>query len=288
MTCAICERNPATMGVLCSDCSLELGVTPSISPEQIVSHAAGATAAALIDAWGRPHRLDPNTTIGRWRQTMMILDVSVSRLHAEVALEQGGWRVRDLQSSNGTFVDDVRVAQDLPLRGQAKLRLGLVGFYFLEDATRLPPPRPRRAISQTRAPSAPGAMTTTLEIAAERSRIVTFEFHEASGGGGLIVVDHTSVQVTSPQLELVRLLVHRMLADADVDRDVAGFVAAADLMRLSLDSRNPGFEHVRQLVRRVRRLFAKANLGDLVESRHGFGYRLAVIPVLVEPKRGDG
>ena len=35
---------------------------------------------------------------------------------------------------------------------------------------------------------------------------------------------------------------------------------------------------VKQLVRRVRRALIKSEIGDLIESRHRFGYRLRAIP----------
>jgi hypothetical protein len=35
---------------------------------------------------------------------------------------------------------------------------------------------------------------------------------------------------------------------------------------------------VKQLVRRVRRRLVESEIGDLIESRHRFGYRLRAIP----------
>jgi hypothetical protein len=40
----------------------------------------------------------------------------------------------------------------------------------------------------------------------------------------------------------------------------------------------PNENHVKQLVRRVRRALMKVARGDLIESRHRFGYRLRAIP----------
>ena len=69
-----------------------------------------------------------------------------------------------------------------------------------------------------------------------------------------------------------------MLADAEKPDDMRGFVAMTELMKLSLDVSDPGEDHVRQLVRRVRRALVKAEIGDLIEARRGVGYRLRVIP----------
>lgn len=50
----------------------------------------------------------------------------VSRQHAEVVLENGQWRVRDLNSSNGIFVDGQRV-ETVPVEDAAEIRLGIYG-----------------------------------------------------------------------------------------------------------------------------------------------------------------
>jgi DNA-binding response OmpR family regulator len=69
-----------------------------------------------------------------------------------------------------------------------------------------------------------------------------------------------------------------MLADAGKPDELRGFVGMGELMKLSLDVPDPGEDHVRQLVRRVRRALIKAEVGDLIEAKRGVGYRLRVIP----------
>jgi DNA-binding response OmpR family regulator len=62
---------------------------------------------------------------------------------------------------------------------------------------------------------------------------------------------------------------------------VRGFVRSSELIAdLSWDTKDPSDNHVKQLVRRVRRALIKAEIGDLIESRHRFGYRLRAIPKL--------
>lgn len=56
-----------------------------------------------------------------------VSDPSVSAFHAEVVLEDEIIRVRDLGSTNGTFVDDVRIEEGL-LKPENVLRLGNVRF----------------------------------------------------------------------------------------------------------------------------------------------------------------
>jgi hypothetical protein len=52
--------------------------------------------------------------------------VTVSRLHVSVARADDGFTVSDLESTNGTYVDGVRVARggDAPLRPGSRLGLG--------------------------------------------------------------------------------------------------------------------------------------------------------------------
>jgi DNA-binding response OmpR family regulator len=65
-----------------------------------------------------------------------------------------------------------------------------------------------------------------------------------------------------------------------VPENQRGFVSAAELAKLSLESAAPGSEHARQLVRRVRRAMVKAKMGDLIETRRYVGFRLRVFPLL--------
>jgi hypothetical protein len=75
----------------------------------------------------------------------------VSRKHAEVAIENGAWLVRDLHSANGIFVDGEKV-ESVPVFTALKIRLGIYGpfveFVVAEEAVR--PPQPQAAIPETR------------------------------------------------------------------------------------------------------------------------------------------
>jgi DNA-binding winged helix-turn-helix (wHTH) protein len=110
--------------------------------------------------------------------------------------------------------------------------------------------------------------------------IATIRLHEPTGGGGgLVDVDGRQVQLTATQFELIALLVKRMADESHQPDLVRGFVRTSELIAdLSWDTRDPGDNHVKQLVRRVRRALIKAEIGDLIESRHRFGYRLRAIP----------
>lgn len=76
---------------------------------------------------GELHRFSCPVRIGRGEEcALRVAAADVSRDHAELYPEGPGWRVRDLGSTNGTFLDGIRVeAADLPAHGT--LRLGANG-----------------------------------------------------------------------------------------------------------------------------------------------------------------
>lgn len=277
MTCIVCGRHGASAGVLCERCSEELAEGVVLSPQQLEASGTGATPAALVDLWGHPHHLDPKTTIGRAAASdLAILEPSVSRVHADLELADH-WVVRDLGSMAGTFVNGEPISGARTLRDGDTVRFGDIAFYFVSSAPRIPP----RAKLDVPTHHVPAKQTTRIEL--ESRPEITFELHAPSGGGGgLAVIGGRHVQLTAPQFELFEKLVRTMLEDDRPD-ELRGFVPATALFGLSLDSADPTEDHVRQLVRRVRRLLAKADLGDLIEVRRGVGYRLRVMPKLVSP-----
>ena len=82
--------------------------------------------------------------LGRASSNQVVLsDRGVSRSHAEIRYENGGYTVRDLGSSNGTMLDGVRVdAANLPR--EATIELGGAALRFsrpvpeVNEADRLP------------------------------------------------------------------------------------------------------------------------------------------------------
>ena len=74
-------------------------------------------------------------TLGRATAADFIVDAPlVSRVHCRLsALPGGGLEVRDLESTNGTFVNDQRIDTALLSSGD-KLRVGRVELLALRDA----------------------------------------------------------------------------------------------------------------------------------------------------------
>lgn len=61
---------------------------------------------------------------------IQIDDVSVSRRQAEIQQDGAGWVVRDIGSSNGTFVNGERLAGDRPLKAGDEIAIGKYSLFF--------------------------------------------------------------------------------------------------------------------------------------------------------------
>lgn len=87
-------------------------------PRQIVVHDAGA-APRVVGLTG--HGL----VLGRGPTVQVPLgDIYVSDEHAEILPDDGSWSVRDLGSTNGTFLNGAKVTRPTPITAGDQLRLG--------------------------------------------------------------------------------------------------------------------------------------------------------------------
>jgi len=107
---------------------------------------------------GRVLEVDRTLVLGRVQGAdMVIRDARASRRHAELAPEDGGLRLRDLGSANGTLVDG-EPARERVLRGGEEIRIGAVRIAVLADepavtGTPMPEPVRRRPVVETEGPS---------------------------------------------------------------------------------------------------------------------------------------
>ena len=84
---------------------------------------------------GKELTLTENVTLGRWRGCdLQIKDEEASREHSEIFLRAGRYHVRDLGSSNGTFVNGEKVTEEL-LRPGDLIRIGGVTIEYVDEET---------------------------------------------------------------------------------------------------------------------------------------------------------
>jgi len=99
---------------------------------------------------GRAHELNVDrTTIGRVEDnTFQIADASVSSHHCEVLLRGGEVVIRDLNSTNGSYINDAQITESILKPGQ-KLRLGQIELKLETEGS-----APAAAVPATTAPPA--------------------------------------------------------------------------------------------------------------------------------------
>ena len=80
-----------------------------------------------IDGRGERHRFTGTFRIGRGEDCELVVEgPQVSRAHTEVVWANGRWRVRDLESTNGTYLEGLRI-DTAELSARNALRLGAKG-----------------------------------------------------------------------------------------------------------------------------------------------------------------
>src|SRR6201985_3890278 len=73
-------------------------------------------------------------TVGRApTNAIVVKDERRSRNHAEVFQSQGNWTLRDLDSRNGTLVDNQRIQHDYQLQPGEIIRIGNSHLAFVND-----------------------------------------------------------------------------------------------------------------------------------------------------------
>jgi len=151
--CAQCgHRNPAG-GNFCSSCGAPLDgwsddrTTGFVSPVDDPSAPEADVAIVLDDlpagtgmlvvkrgpGAGSRFLLDEElVTAGRHPDSHLFLDdVTVSRRHAEIVRSGGGFRVRDVESLNGTYVNRERIDGEVDLHSGDELQIGRFKLLFL-------------------------------------------------------------------------------------------------------------------------------------------------------------
>lgn len=249
---------------------ITIPIAEGLCPEQINSAAdeeLTVSAGVLVDPFGRSHLLSSETLVGRERESchLVVVEASVSRQHARISDESGAWRVEDLGSTNGTYIDGARCRTPAKLSPGQLVVFGDVGFRFY--------------------PSLADSITPSREISGSIARterrlgpLVIRLTEPLRGGGGFVEYDARRVQVGTTQFALLVTLAERRGEDRELPEDVRGFARSIELLStLPWETAHPKSNHLKQLVRRTRRSLEKLGLAhSSVEARQGLGYRLTV------------
>jgi pSer/pThr/pTyr-binding forkhead associated (FHA) protein len=130
---------------------------------------------------GRAHELNVDrTTVGRVEDnTFQITDPSVSSHHCEVLLRGGEVVIRDLNSTNGSYINDAQITESVLKPGQ-KLRLGQIELK-LETEGSVPAAAGPAAPAAPATPAPPPAKKTVDAATMVMPRGVSLS--ELEGGG---------------------------------------------------------------------------------------------------------
>jgi hypothetical protein len=138
---------PGIPSLLKEGCAVSMQISPvesSLAPGPIEVKLGSPDA-------GEPRVFSSAFRIGRGTDCeVCIRNEFVSRIHAEVTPEWGGWRIKDLNSSNGLFWHGVRV-QDVLVTSSEVIRLGVEGPELSLQVRRPPrrePPAPAKPATQ--------------------------------------------------------------------------------------------------------------------------------------------
>ena len=243
---------------------------PSLVPEQLASTESSETDAVLVDQWARLHAVRAVMLVGRDPPDgLAIRQASVSRKHAVLTHDPDAecWYVTDLDSRNGTYLEGTRLEPQRPARlaDRQLVVFGDVGCVFVLDRDSLPTGH------------VPFPTSTTVESVHNRVQLVLCK--PTLEGAGVVRFGEESITLGSTQLALLTVLAERYLATKGDPAETRGFVRSIELIAgLPWNTSNPEDNHVKQQIRRLRRAFERIGLPEVIESRHGFGYRLRISP----------
>jgi adenylate cyclase len=145
-----------------------------------------------------------SNTVGRGLDNAIVVEDdarSLSRHHADIKVMDTGIFVTDLNSSNGTFVNQVRITHQR-IKGGDLLQFGSVVFKFIDDTVVKPPVIP--AMASTNA-----GLSILARVSPEKSRVAMGEILRSNAGGLptgsvlLIAEDDNDHQRTANKLRIL-------------------------------------------------------------------------------------
>ena len=156
----------------------------SVAPPQIRVGVAGAASGPGEYRFQKPFR------IGRTDECeVCVKDEYVSRAHVEVSFENGRWWARDLNSSNGIYINGERVQRTAVQ--QTTIRLGVGGPFISFDVAAVAAPPPPPAAPAVAPPAAPPIAAKAPLTDTMVNRYVDHYFAGKAGDGP--VGEHTMI-----------------------------------------------------------------------------------------------
>lgn len=122
--CPVCKTfNPAGC-IYCNECGLVFSMSGDLGED--VFGAPAVRLPCLVEDSGREHFLRPGINLVGREADVLLTDSQISRKHAEIRLESGKIILKDLGSTNGTFISDERLEpqEEREIESGAKLRFG--------------------------------------------------------------------------------------------------------------------------------------------------------------------
>ena len=164
--CPHCGAYVRAGAKFCGTCgqaiSAPTALPTSAAPPPLAALAMTPSAAYLLAADGQRYPLTgPVTRIGRSSQcSLQLTDQSVSGIHAEIEMRGGKFILRDLGSTNGTFLNNIEVRGPVPLNPGDHVAFGHAVFTFQSGAPALQGLKPAQPLApaQPAAPPAPAPM----------------------------------------------------------------------------------------------------------------------------------
>lgn len=142
-----------------------------------------------------------------------IFDPTISRRHAEVQLAESGVVVRDLGSSNGTFLNGQRVAEFTATDGDV-ITFGKVAFHVRE----VTPARPTPPVDPSGGFSMPVGATIVRHVPVQDEALATAPKDRASGAQQLKVEGVTPEERRARALQLLLDISKELSRHQDVDK----------------------------------------------------------------------
>jgi len=151
MFCPACGKNNPEESVYCCQCGSYLAATPggdttitltpveadvdseaeiAVPEEELKAGAAMLVVKRGPNAGTRFVMAKPVTTAGRHPESDIFLDdITVSRRHAEIRNEESSFRIADMGSLNGTYVNKLRV-EEADLSSGDEIQIGKFRLIF--------------------------------------------------------------------------------------------------------------------------------------------------------------